>query len=113
VQGTPFLGIIELSTSLFRREHAPWDSNNMAEPLPPNGATGQAAKSEYEISGSETNSTTTPRRRFGDRDGTTWDASGLETHYKPIESYEGFHRFDPNFDWEPEEERKLVRKVRL
>jgi hypothetical protein len=31
--------------------------------------------------------------------------------YKPIEGYEGAHRFDPSFQWDPEEERKLVRTV--
>jgi hypothetical protein len=31
--------------------------------------------------------------------------------YKPIEKYEGAHRFKPDFVWEPEEERKLVRRV--
>lgn len=33
--------------------------------------------------------------------------------YKPIESYEGFHRWDPYFEWEDKEEKKLVRKVRM
>lgn len=33
--------------------------------------------------------------------------------YKPIEGYEGAHRFDPNFTWEPEEEKRLVRTVRF
>ncbi|ORY13568.1 major facilitator superfamily domain-containing protein [Clohesyomyces aquaticus] len=85
----------------------------MAEPLPPFGVTAEATKSDYDVTNdtSETNSTSTPRRRFGERNGATWDAAGLETHYKPIETYEGFHRFDPKFDWEPEEERKLVRKI--
>jgi hypothetical protein len=32
--------------------------------------------------------------------------------YKPIEGYEGAHRFDPNFTWDPEEEKRLVRTVR-
>jgi hypothetical protein len=31
--------------------------------------------------------------------------------YKPIEGYEGAHRFDPSFQWTQEEERKLVRTV--
>jgi hypothetical protein len=46
-------------------------------------------------------------------DTTTFASSGLETYYKPIETYEGFHRYDPEFAWEPEEERRLVRKVRF
>lgn len=45
--------------------------------------------------------------------GTTWATSGLkQSHYQPVDSYEGLHRYDPNFDWEPEEERKVVRKAR-
>lgn len=31
--------------------------------------------------------------------------------YKPIDSYEGIHRWDPDFEWEEWEERKIVRKV--
>lgn len=31
--------------------------------------------------------------------------------YKPIEGYEGAHRFDPKFTWDPEEEKRLVRTV--
>ena len=31
--------------------------------------------------------------------------------YKPIAGYEGSHRFDPSFQWDPAEERKLVRIV--
>lgn len=31
---------------------------------------------------------------------------------RPVETYEGIHRYDPDFDWEPEEEKKVVRKVR-
>lgn len=32
--------------------------------------------------------------------------------YKPISTYEGIHRWDPHFDWTPEEEKRLIRKVR-
>jgi hypothetical protein len=45
-------------------------------------------------------------------DATTYASAGLDAYYKPIERYEGYHRYDPNFDWEPEEERRLIRKVR-
>ena len=39
-------------------------------------------------------------------------AEGLSKDiYRPIESYEGLHRYDPEFEWTPEEERKVVRKV--
>ena len=42
----------------------------------------------------------------------TFERFGDESFYTPIDSYEGRHRFDPKFEWEPHEERKLVRKVR-
>ncbi|KAF2749163.1 MFS general substrate transporter [Sporormia fimetaria CBS 119925] len=46
------------------------------------------------------------------REGVTFSTSGVEdAHYKPIERYEGMHRYDPKFEWEPEEERKVVRKI--
>jgi len=37
---------------------------------------------------------------------------GDNAFYTPIERYEGKHRYDPDFQWEPKEEKKLVRKVR-
>jgi hypothetical protein len=33
--------------------------------------------------------------------------------YKPIEKYEGSHRFDPSATWTPQEEQALVRTVKL
>ena len=33
--------------------------------------------------------------------------------YKPAETYEGAHRFDPTLIWTEEEERALVRKVQF
>ncbi|KAF2400474.1 MFS general substrate transporter [Trichodelitschia bisporula] len=41
----------------------------------------------------------------------TFDSSGLGAYYKPIEAYEGFHRFDPDFTWTMEEEKKVVRTI--
>lgn len=40
-----------------------------------------------------------------------FETRGNEKYYTPIEEYEGKHRYDPTFEWEPQEERKLVRKV--
>lgn len=31
--------------------------------------------------------------------------------YKPVEGFEGAHRFDPTATWSAEEEKKLVRRV--
>jgi hypothetical protein len=47
------------------------------------------------------------------RDRITFAAHGLrQDNYRPIDTYEGLHRYDPDFEWKPEEEKKLVRKVR-
>ena len=35
----------------------------------------------------------------------------LVTYHEPVESYEGRHRWDPHFQWDALEERKVVRKV--
>jgi hypothetical protein len=44
--------------------------------------------------------------------GITWASSGLKSdHYRPVDTYEGLHRYDPDFEWEPEEEKKVIRKV--
>ncbi len=41
----------------------------------------------------------------------TFDNDSLESFYKPIESFEGAHRYDPNFQWDKKEEARVVRKV--
>jgi hypothetical protein len=38
--------------------------------------------------------------------------SALQEHYKPIKSYEGYHRYDPNYTWSWEDEKRIIRKVR-
>lgn len=44
---------------------------------------------------------------------TTFDNdSDLQNFYKPIERYEGYHRYDPDYTWSEEDEKKIVRKVR-
>jgi hypothetical protein len=40
-----------------------------------------------------------------------FDATEDVRHYKPIDTYEGIHRWDPDFEWEREEEEKIVKKV--
>lgn len=42
---------------------------------------------------------------------TTFENESLESFYKPIDSYEGRHRYDPQFQWEPAEEKRVIRKV--
>lgn len=36
---------------------------------------------------------------------------GIETFYKPIDTYEGRHRYDPDFEWDAKEEQRIVRQV--
>ncbi|OAK93643.1 MFS general substrate transporter [Phaeosphaeriaceae sp. SRC1lsM3a] len=48
----------------------------------------------------------------GNREGVTFATHGLrQDAYRPVDSYEGLHRYDPDFEWEPEEERKVIRKI--
>ena len=50
----------------------------------------------------------TGRRRagvFGDVD------DSKEAFYAPIEAFEGRHHYDAAFEWDSQEERRLVRKV--
>lgn len=48
----------------------------------------------------------------GTKPNTTFISSGVDDEfYKPIPQYEGVHRYDPDFEWEPQEEKKVVRKV--
>jgi hypothetical protein len=44
-------------------------------------------------------------------DSTTFASAGLDAYYKPQPHWEGLHRYDPDFTWEPSDERRLVRKV--
>jgi hypothetical protein len=45
-------------------------------------------------------------------DARAFETDGLELYYKPIEGYEGAHRFDPDYRWDKSEEREIVWKVR-
>jgi hypothetical protein len=42
----------------------------------------------------------------------TFDTDGLEQHYTPIKGYEGAHRYDPSYTWDPKNEKQVVWKVR-
>ena len=41
-----------------------------------------------------------------------FDTVSGDEYYKPIDSYEGAHRYDPKFQWDRQDEKKLVRTVR-
>ncbi|KAI7701947.1 MFS general substrate transporter, partial [Hortaea werneckii] len=40
-----------------------------------------------------------------------FDDDCLAAFYKPIDTYEGRHRYNPNFEWESAEEKRLVRRI--
>lgn len=67
------------------------------------------------IASSRTESSTSlsftgPRAQYKDVD-CSFDTSEDPRFYKPIPEYEGYHRWDPEFEWTEEEEKKVVRKV--
>lgn len=41
------------------------------------------------------------------------ETDSLAKFYRPIESYEGYHRWDPQFQWDEKEEKRLIRKVSI
>lgn len=41
----------------------------------------------------------------------TFDTTEDPDLYKPISTYEGIHRWDPDFEWTEQEEKKLIQKV--
>jgi hypothetical protein len=72
-------------------------------------------KSEIDVTGSSSNSDHKIYKNgfiSGEREGVTFVSRGVgKDFYRPVDSYEGLHRYDPDFDWEPEEEKRVVRKV--
>lgn len=41
----------------------------------------------------------------------TFENDSLEEFYKPIDTYEGRHRYDTYFEWDSKEEKRVVRRV--
>lgn len=58
-----------------------------------------------------TTSSRTGSLRLGESDGGVFATGGNIDSYKPIEKYEGAHRYDPTFHWTEGEEKKLIRRV--
>lgn len=40
-----------------------------------------------------------------------FDSTEDPRYYKPISTYEGYHRWDPYFEWNEEEEKRIIKKV--
>jgi hypothetical protein len=43
--------------------------------------------------------------------GEAWAVGGAVKHYRPIDGYEGLHRWDPTAEWTEKEEKQLIRRV--
>lgn len=54
----------------------------------------------------------TERSLFQRANARAFDNDDLEEHYAPIVNHEGAHRYDPKFEWEAKDEKRVVRKVR-
>ncbi|KAB8237070.1 major facilitator superfamily domain-containing protein [Aspergillus alliaceus] len=63
-------------------------------------------------SSSETLPAPAPKRVKDISEG-AFDTTEDPRYYKPIDDYEGIHRWDPDFEWEEQEEKKLIRKIDL
>lgn len=59
----------------------------------------------------ETTSSSPSSVRLGESDGGVFATGGKIDAYKPIDEYEGAHRYDPHFEWTQKEETSLVRRV--
>lgn len=62
-------------------------------------------------SDSDSTSFNEPRRGQVKVIDSTFDTTEDPRYYKPIPEYEGIHRWDPDFEWTEDEEKKVVRKV--
>ncbi|KAK1750132.1 major facilitator superfamily domain-containing protein [Echria macrotheca] len=81
-----------------------------------------ATEKELTPKGSATASVTASRENLGDNEGYgssdehIFKDPAVASHWRAVyesASYENRHRFDPDFTWSPEEEKKLVRKIDL
>ncbi|RAQ72536.1 transporter [Aspergillus flavus] len=63
-------------------------------------------------SSSETLPVAAPKRVKDISEG-AFDTTEDPRFYKPIDDYEGIHRWDPDFEWGEQEEKKLIRKIDL
>ena len=62
-------------------------------------------------SASDSESTLTGRRGTVKAIDCAFDTTEDPRYYKPIPEYEGYHRWDPEFEWTEEEEKAVVKKV--
>jgi hypothetical protein len=88
------------------------------QPMKPSGAGYIELKDQEEDPRSSINSNSPILAKSFEEDdvrlpltGATYETNGLERHFRPIDEYEGVHRYDPDYVWHPDDEKKVVRKV--
>ncbi|KAF7588845.1 hypothetical protein BBP40_005092 [Aspergillus hancockii] len=70
--------------------------------------------SKHVLAGSSSETINIPyRKQVKDISEGAFDTTEDPRYYKPIDTYEGIHRWDPDFEWEEQEENKLIRKIDL
>lgn len=85
----------------------------MSKTAPPSPEGLEPKDLEFAKDAVETSTSSKPSSvRLGDSEGGVWASGGAIDNYKPIPEYEGAHRYDPTFEWDENEEKRLVRRVR-
>ena len=70
-----------------------------------------AEKELHVIGQSLENSSTESTNQVRLDDDAVFKGGAGDKFYEPIPEYEGFHRYDPKFEWDEKEETRLVRRV--
>ncbi|KAF3317921.1 hypothetical protein TWF173_009742 [Orbilia oligospora] len=88
----------------------------VSEDPSPSGSSHNSATDLKNPSAVASNALTSDDSSFSDEStkgkNVTFVSKGLaDDLYVPIDKYEGKHRYDPEFEWDPKEEKKLVRKI--
>ncbi|KAL4810206.1 major facilitator superfamily domain-containing protein [Aspergillus unguis] len=82
--------------------------NEVTAPVDDETKKGPDAVVESDSSSDSENKSSSKYKEFREA---AFDQSEDPRFYKPIDEYEGIHRWDPDFDWTEEEEKKLIRKI--
>ncbi|KAI9045632.1 putative transporter [Aspergillus affinis] len=82
----------------------------------PKGAVTDSGPIKYDGNAPQSGNTSSssldqPRARVKDLGECAFDTVEDPRYYKPIDSYEGIHRWDPDFEWTEEEEKRVIRKI--
>lgn len=71
------------------------------------------SKATPRVSSAESSSSSTYDGPQAKQTDCAFDTTEDPRFYKPIPEYEGAHRWDPDFEWTEQEERAVVKKVRV